>query len=202
MSPPARLEGAGAGPRWWGIAAFLLSLAGLGDALYLTIDHYTGKLLPCSASGFVDCTKVTTSAESSVLHVPVALLGALFYFGLVIVNSPPAWRLGWRPLLLARLSMLVVGIAFVVYLVAVELFVVDALCLWCTGVHLVTFALFALVVVSYPTLSAGVAAIEQGTAGGEDVSRGSRAAPRAPGRASARPRTPGPRRPAARSRSG
>jgi uncharacterized membrane protein len=34
------------------------------------------------------------------------------------------------------------------YLVYTELFTLDAICLWCTSVHVITFLLFALVVVS------------------------------------------------------
>jgi uncharacterized membrane protein len=34
----------------------------------------------------------------------------------------------------------------VLYLLWAELFKIDAICLFCTGVHLLTFALFALVV--------------------------------------------------------
>jgi uncharacterized membrane protein len=40
----------------------------------------------------------------------------------------------------------VVGIGFVLYLVYTELFTLNAICLWCTSVHVLTFLLFALVV--------------------------------------------------------
>jgi uncharacterized membrane protein len=46
----------------------------------------------------------------------------------------------------ARLISVVIGIGFVLYLIYVELFLVDAICLWCTGVHAVTFVLFAFIV--------------------------------------------------------
>jgi uncharacterized membrane protein len=36
----------------------------------------------------------------------------------------------------------------VLYLVYTELFTLDAICPWCTSVHVITFLLFALVVVS------------------------------------------------------
>ncbi len=36
--------------------------------------------------------------------------------------------------------------AFVLWLVYAELFVIDAICLWCTVVHVVAFALFVIVV--------------------------------------------------------
>jgi uncharacterized membrane protein len=37
-------------------------------------------------------------------------------------------------------------VVFVLYLVWAELFRIDAICLWCTVVHVVTLALFAVVV--------------------------------------------------------
>jgi uncharacterized membrane protein len=38
---------------------------------------------------------------------------------------------------------------FVLYLVYTELITLNAICLWCTSVHVITFALFALVVFGY-----------------------------------------------------
>jgi len=42
----------------------------------------------------------------------------------------------------------IIGIVFVLYLVYTELFTLDAICLWCTIVHVITFLLFALIVTS------------------------------------------------------
>jgi uncharacterized membrane protein len=47
-----------------------------------------------------------------------------------------------RPL---RLAATVVGMISVLYLLWAELFKIDAICLFCTGVHVLTFLLFALV---------------------------------------------------------
>jgi uncharacterized membrane protein len=38
------------------------------------------------------------------------------------------------------------GAAFVLYLIYTELFTLDAICPWCTSVHVITLLLFALVV--------------------------------------------------------
>jgi uncharacterized membrane protein len=46
----------------------------------------------------------------------------------------------------ARLGSLIVGVVFVLYLIYTELFILDAICLWCTSIHIITFLLFALVV--------------------------------------------------------
>jgi uncharacterized membrane protein len=48
----------------------------------------------------------------------------------------------------ARLGSVIVGIVFVLYLVYTELFTLNAICLWCTSVHVITFLLFALIVFS------------------------------------------------------
>lgn len=65
---------------------------------------------------------------------------------------PAAWRFGSSWVHWARLIGVVVGIGAVFYLVSTELFTVKKICLWCTGVHIVTFALFVVVVTSTPAL--------------------------------------------------
>jgi uncharacterized membrane protein len=130
---------------WLQITTFLLALAGLGVSIYLTIAHFTESALAgCSESGLVNCTKVTTSAESYAFGIPVAVLGlAFFVFGAVIM-SPWAWRANRREIHLARIASVVVGIGFVLYLLYAELFTIGSICLYCTSVHVITFLLFAL----------------------------------------------------------
>jgi uncharacterized membrane protein len=146
-------------PRWWGRLALVLSLAGVGDALYLTIDHFTGALPVCSTKGVIDCAKVTTSPESTLFGVfPVSLLGLLFFGAMVVVNLPPLWqpRGTWRTRLAwIRLGMAVGSMSFVVWLLYAEVFLIKAICLWCTGVHVLTFALFVLVVSTFSPLIVG-----------------------------------------------
>jgi hypothetical protein len=48
--------------------------------------------------------------------------------------------------------MVVVGIGFVLYLVATELLVIKSICEWCTVVHLLTFAQLLLVVATVPAM--------------------------------------------------
>jgi uncharacterized membrane protein len=140
--------------RWWGRLAFALSLAGLGDSTYLTVDHFTGTPPVCSATAIVNCVKVTTSAQSRFIGIPVAVLGLAFFAAMVVLNWPALWQSASK--LLARLRLLAtgVGIVFVVYLLSAELFVIKAICLWCTGVHVVTFALFVLTAATWPALEA------------------------------------------------
>jgi uncharacterized membrane protein len=104
--------------------------------------------LACPATSTINCEKVTTSPESIVFGIPVAVLGLAFYVFLAVVNSPWAWRIAWPPLRWARVGSVVVGILFVLYLIYAELFSIRAICLWCTSVHVITFALFVLIVFS------------------------------------------------------
>jgi len=111
-------ETASTGPSLWlQLTTFVLAVAGLGVSTYLTIAHFTqATLAGCSeTSGLVDCTKVTTSAQSYVFGIPVAVLGLAFYVFAVAIMSPWAWRAQRREIHLARLLAMVAGIGFVLY---------------------------------------------------------------------------------------
>ncbi len=138
--------------RWRPGAALVLSILGLGVSTYLTVAHYSGTSLVCSDSGLVNCAKVTQSAESVFLGVPVALWGLLFYVAMVAVNLPVAWRSVDRRIHVLRLVMATVGICFVLYLVSAEFLVIKNICLWCTAVHVVTFLLFVLTLTTVPQM--------------------------------------------------
>jgi uncharacterized membrane protein len=136
-------------PPWLRWTTLVLAIAGLGVSVYLTIAHYTTAVsLACPNTGAINCEKVTTSPESSVFGIPVAVLGLAFYLFLVAIMTPWAWRSGRREVALARLLSLVVGIGFVLYLVYAEVFQIGNICLWCTSVHVITLVLFALTAIS------------------------------------------------------
>jgi uncharacterized membrane protein len=138
---------AGTGPAVWvQLTTFTLALAGLAVSTYLTIAHFNeSTLLGCSeVKGLVNCTKVTTSAQSYVFGIPVAVLGLAFYVFAVAIMSPWAWRAARREIHLVRIASLVVGIGFVLYLLYAELFIIGSICLYCTSVHVITFLLFVL----------------------------------------------------------
>jgi uncharacterized membrane protein len=134
---------------WLQITTLLLALAGLGVSLYLTIAHFTQSTLAgCSESGLVDCTKVTTSAQSYVFGIPVAVLGLVFFLFAVAIMSPWAWQARRREIHLLRILSVVAAIGLVLYLIYAELFIIGSICLYCTSVHVITFALFVLVVIA------------------------------------------------------
>ena len=141
-----RDDAAPGGPAvWLQLTTFVLALAGLGVSVYLTIAHFTeSALIGCSESGLVNCTKVTTSPQSYVFGIPVAVLGLAFYLFAVAIMSPWAWQAARREIHLLRIASVVVGIGFVLYLIYAELFIIGSICLYCTSVHAITFVLFVL----------------------------------------------------------
>src|SRR5579862_3200247 len=155
LSRALRGEGAAVVPaaRWRVNLATVLALVGLGISIYLTVAHFVGgRILVCSGGGAINCEKVTTSPQSYVFGIPVAVLGLGYYVVMSAMNSPWAWRARDRRIHLARLVLAVVGIGFVLYLISAELLIIKAICLWCTGVHIVTFAQLILVLSTVPVM--------------------------------------------------
>jgi uncharacterized membrane protein len=157
-TPPAKRALSGLEAAWraavsWAgggvpFATLVVSLLGLADAAYLTYQHFSQStaFAGCSESGAINCEAVTTSAWSHLGPFPVSVLGLAFFAFMIAVNSPWGWRAPWPVVHWARLASVVVGIVFVLYLVWAELFRINAICLYCTGVHGLTFILFGLVI--------------------------------------------------------
>jgi uncharacterized membrane protein len=119
---------------------------GLVVSVYLTATHYLAGQVPlvCVTNSIVDCAQVTTSAESMVGPLPVAVLGIVWFaawLGLLAV----ARRIdGWP--MRALLAWSVAGVLSVFYFVYAELFLIGAICLWCTVVHGAVIVLFLLAI--------------------------------------------------------
>ena len=97
-----------------------------------------------------NCETVTTSAQSHILGIPVAVLGLLYFVPMLLLCLPVAWRSADRRIHLARLVLASIGVGTIIYLIIAELFLIKAICLWCTSVHLITFILFVIVATSSP----------------------------------------------------
>ena len=136
------------------ITALVLSLLGLADSTYLTIAHFQANLLSqtCPANSVDNCVAVTTGPWSHPFGIPVAILGLAFYVAFVTINLPYFWKTKDVRVHWLRAAMSVSGIGFVLYLIYVELFLAKLICLYCTGVHIVTFALFILIAVTLPKM--------------------------------------------------
>jgi uncharacterized membrane protein len=106
----------------------ILAVAGLAVAAYLSAVRLLGEAPACGPVR--GCDTVAASEYATVLGVPVALLG----LGLSVVLSVMAvawWRLGDRRALYAVYGLGLLGVATVAYLTYLEVFVIEAICIWC-----------------------------------------------------------------------
>jgi len=119
----------------------VLTLAGIGIAGYLTTVHYADQPIVCSSIG--DCELVNQSKYASLAGVPVALLGGLAYVSMLALIAG-AWLRRSATLLAAAWGIALAGFAFSMYLTYVELFVLDAICIYCVGSASIITVLLAL----------------------------------------------------------
>lgn len=106
------------------IAAVLVTLAGVGIAAYLTWAHFADESVICVQGG--GCETVQQSSYSEIAGIPVAALGLASYLvvlGFLVWDAPVAR--------LAAATLALVGLLFSAYLVVLQLFVIDAVCVWC-----------------------------------------------------------------------
>jgi uncharacterized membrane protein len=138
--------------RWTEISSGSLCIIGIALAAYLTYAHHAGSdVLACPDSATVNCAKVTSSSQSEILgFLPVADLGLAYFLAMLGLCLPVAWRARVPIVHRLRVAGVVAGVAMVVYLLYAELFEIDAICLYCTGVHVVTVLLFVVVLLAEP----------------------------------------------------
>jgi uncharacterized membrane protein len=107
------------------IALTGLSLAGVGITLYLLFARATHTQLACTTGG---CETVQESRYAELGGVPVAALGLVGYLAILATTFVRA-EAGRAAAVALSLSAL----AFSGYLLAVQLFVLHAVCLWCVA---------------------------------------------------------------------
>jgi uncharacterized membrane protein len=138
--------------RWQPIATLLLSIYGLGASIYLTITHFDPKTLACVSNATFNCEKVTQSPQSEIFGIPVAILGLAFFVPMLLLCLPAAWRSANRVIHLGRLALSVTGVGMIIYLIIAELFIIKAICIWCSTVHITTLALFVIIATAAPVV--------------------------------------------------
>ena len=121
--------------------AMLLSLIGLADALYLTVQHITGQSVKCSVTS--GCSVVLSSAYAMIGGLPTAALGLAAYFVCFSLATLAVFGYQW-----ARLALAVaVWPMFLttLWLLYVQAFVLRAFCQYCLLSAALTLSLTALV---------------------------------------------------------
>jgi uncharacterized membrane protein len=125
------------------IAAALLSLVGIADALYLTIEHVTGQSVKCTITS--GCSEVLSSPYAVVAGFPLAAVGAAAYFTVFSLATLAAF--GYRAAG-TLLTPLITAMFFVsLWLIYLQAFVIREFCQYCLLSAAITTALLVIVVV-------------------------------------------------------
>jgi uncharacterized membrane protein len=128
-----------------GWAALGVCAVGTLATVYLTYEHFTSSsTFACPETQAINCQKVTTSQWSHIAGIPVAVIGLVYFAGMLVLCSPWLWR--DRRLDGLRVAAAAVGVLSALYLIWIELFRVDAICIWCTLVHICALALLCLTI--------------------------------------------------------
>lgn len=141
--------------------AAAIALIGVGDAVYLTVHHYTAAPVPCTVLG--GCELVLTSPYATlsgilmmlfgidpagVPAIPLSLFGAFAYvsaFALAIITAVTGRRVAWL-LFAAQTAVMAV---FSIWLIYLQAAVIGAFCQFCLLSAAVTFALLTVALVSF-----------------------------------------------------
>lgn len=128
-------------PKWLLILFAAIAFIGFADAVYLTALHFLGQTPNCSI--LAGCEEVTSSRYATVGIIPISLFGALYYL-MVFLFSLFAIDGGRRGALVAAIVFTWGGFAVTLVLVFLQIFVIQALCLYCMVSALSTTLLFLL----------------------------------------------------------
>ena len=135
------------------VVAAIVSLAGLADATYLTVQALTGETLGCGGSP--DCFKVLGSAYARVAGIPLASFGVLAYFSVFTFATFALFGYARARIFL----ILTVGAMFLgaLWLLYVQAFLLHAYCRYCLFSAATTFLLAGLVIALPPGQDRSVA---------------------------------------------
>jgi uncharacterized membrane protein len=118
------------------LASAVVAATGAAISAYLLYVRLTGSALACSTGG---CETVQSSSYAEVLGVPVAALGLAGFVGLLLAALARGE--------LARLSQATLALTafvFSIYLLYIQVVVIDAICQWCLATEALTLVIVAL----------------------------------------------------------
>ncbi len=114
---------------------------------YLTYLHFSPEKFDssfCNLSHFLSCSTVNKSSYATFLGIPVALLGMGWFFLLAILafEHIPHHRV-------ALFYASIIGVGFMVYLTAAEIFIIRAICVICVVIAVISLIIFIITLSSF-----------------------------------------------------
>lgn len=127
------------------ILSLILIAIGIAISGYLSYTKLTDTSVVCSESGAVNCEVVQTSSYSKFMGIDVAYLGFaayLFLCALVLLENRIGFLQEYGGTLIFGITLF--AFLFSMWLVYVQVALLQALCLWCLG-HEITMTLLFIV---------------------------------------------------------
>jgi uncharacterized membrane protein len=124
--------------------AAIISLAGLADATYLTVQALTGETVVCGGSP--DCFRVLGSVYARIGRIPVAGFGALGYFAAFSMATFAAFGYARARTFFTLMVWAMFGVTL--WLLYVQAFVLHAFCRYCLFSAALVFGLSAIAVLA------------------------------------------------------
>lgn len=125
------------------VLILVFAFFGLADSAYLTQHELSGAPLLCNIQNFSGCNIVAASQYSHIFGIPLAEFGVLFYS---IIFVLAALELVIFDQLLRRVlqGMSLIGVLSSLYFTFIQMFVIDAFCIYCLVSAFITFFIFIL----------------------------------------------------------
>lgn len=143
--PPLRGESEGGSSqkakrgKMFAFVFLILALIGFADATYLTLKHFNGGPITCSLTH--GCDEVTSSAYSEIFGIPVALFGALYYLGVILLAVLYLDKKKEQVLsLISKLTW--IGLGAAIYFTYIQAVILNAWCQYCIGSAITSTLLF------------------------------------------------------------
>ena len=117
------------------LALIVVSIAGIAVSGYLTYIHYQPHALICTTGG--GCETVQQSKYAVLIGIPIAIFGLAAW---IVALALTLWNTDLARTLTAALAL--AALAFAAYLVILQLFVIDAVCIWCMANDVILIPVF------------------------------------------------------------
>jgi uncharacterized membrane protein len=126
--------------------SLVLAVLGIAVAAYMTWAKYANQSVVCLTGS--QCDEVQNHETSEVAGIPVAVIGLTGYVAIVAVLVLEEVASGFTnsgPMLVFGLTL--VGFVYSLYLTALELFVIYAICSWCVTSAVIMTLLFVISII-------------------------------------------------------
>jgi dihydroorotate dehydrogenase subfamily 2 len=132
------------------IFLLILAAAGIIDSAYLTYEHFAvDSSVTCGFGIFNECGRVLQSVYSVVYGIPLALFGFIYYSTLFAALT----AITLKDSKLVKFLLLIltpIGVLTSLYLVYLQFFILNALCLYCMLSAIISLTLFGLIQNKFP----------------------------------------------------